>query len=132
MSRSQGAGSAPTPEAIATLEEGLTLRSQSQPIEAYAAFEQAIRFSPGYAEAYVAKAGLLFKQGRSIEAIAAYDQALSLNPHLAAAYLGKGQALARQGKRPESREFLKSARKTLQANGHPHQADIIQHLLPGL
>jgi tetratricopeptide (TPR) repeat protein len=128
-SQSQGT---PLSEANAALEQGLVFRSQGNVIEAYSSFEQAIRRSPNYAEAYVAKAGLLFKQGRSIEAIAAYDQALNLNPNLVAAYLGKGQALARQGKRNEAREFLKSAESTFQSKGDTQQANIIRHLLPQL
>lgn len=119
-------------EANAALEQGFVLRSQGEAVNAYAAFEQAIRLSPNYAEAYVAKAGLLFKQGRSIEAIAAYDQALNLNPNLVAAYLGKGQALARQGKRNEARELLRSAESTFQSKGDIQQAKIIRHLLPQL
>jgi tetratricopeptide (TPR) repeat protein len=129
LSQSQGT---PQPEANTALEQGFVFRSQGDAVNAYTAFEQAIRLSPSYAEAYVAKAGLLFKQGRSIEAIAAYDQALNLNPNLVAAYLGKGQALARQGKRNEARELLKSAESTFQSKGSTQEAKIIRHLLPQL
>ncbi|KAM3094787.1 tetratricopeptide repeat protein [Phormidesmis sp. 146-12] len=132
VSSSQSQGAPPKPQASAALEQGFVSRSQGDAVNAYAAFEQAIRLSPNYAEAYVAKAGLLFKQGRSIEAIAAYDQALNLNPNLVAAYLGKGQALARQGKRNEARELLRSAEGTFQSKGDTQQAKIIRHLLPKL
>lgn len=124
--------SSPSLEAIAFLEQGLALRAQGKAPAAHAAIEQALRLAPSYAEAYTAKAALLFEQGRSIEAIASYEQALNLNPNLVAAYLGKGQALARQGKRNAAREFLKSAQKSFRDQGDSAQADVIAHLLPGL
>jgi tetratricopeptide (TPR) repeat protein len=129
-SRSQN--SPPKPEAVAAVELGINLRSQDRTTEAYTEFEHAIRLSPNYPEAYIAKAALLFKQGRSIEAIATYDQALSLDKNSVTAVLGKGQALARQGKREEAKIFLKSAQKTFQENGDSEKASLIQHLLPGL
>lgn len=132
MQAASSQSQSPLSEASVALEQGFVFRSQGDAINAYSAFEQAIGLSPTYAEAYVAKAGLLFKQGRSIEAIAAYDQSLSLNSNLVAAYLGKGQALARQGKRNEAREFLKSAESIFQSRGNTQQAEIIRHLLPQL
>jgi Tfp pilus assembly protein PilF len=129
-SRSQN--SPPKPEAVAAVELGINLRSQGKTTEAYTEFEHAIRLSPNYPEAYIAKAALLFRQGRSIEAIATYDQALSLDQNSVAAILGKGQALARQGKRDEAKTFLRSAQKTLQEKGDPEKATLIKHLLPGL
>ncbi len=122
----------PKIDAVASLDVGLNLRSQGKTTEAYAEFEQAIRLSPNYTDAYIAKAALLYKQGRSIEAIATYDQALSLDQNSVAAILGKGQALARQGKRNEAKMFLQSAQKTFQEKGDSSKATLIQHLLPGL
>lgn len=127
-----GSPEASTAEANALVEKGLDLRAQGRNKAAHAAFDQAIRIAPNYAEAYVARASLLYQQGLSPQAIETYDKAIRLNPNLVAAYLGKGQALARQGKRGEARQLLKQARRDFLAKGNRQQADVIQHLLPGL
>ena len=117
---------------VALLEAGFKLRSQGDNIAALEAFDQALQAAPNVADAYVAKAAVLYKQGRSIEAITLYDQAIRLDPKLVAAHLGKAQAMARQGKRSAARALLKSVQQNFDRDGEPQRAALIEHLLPGL
>ncbi len=61
-------------------------------------YQQALRFKPGYAEAYYNLGNVLEKQGKLEAAVKSYQQALKLNPDIAEAYNNLGNVLKRQGK----------------------------------
>ncbi|MEL6765172.1 MAG: tetratricopeptide repeat protein, partial [Cyanobacteria bacterium J06607_6] len=65
---------------------GTALRLQGQFSEAIAAYQQALRLNPNFAEAQNNLGNALKEQGKFSEAIAAYRQALQLNPSYVVAH----------------------------------------------
>src|SRR5260370_1268376 len=75
------------------LKEGIALYELKRYEEALAAYEQAIRLDPNFANAYNGKGIALYGLKRHEEALAAYEQAIRLDPNFANAYYNKGIAL---------------------------------------
>jgi tetratricopeptide (TPR) repeat protein len=72
------------------LEEGYVLFNKRQVEDALAAFDQACRLDPSFADAHEGRGTALFSLGRMGEALEAYERAIQLNPSYAAAFCGKG------------------------------------------
>ena len=89
-----------TPRPIPHL--GNALRDQGKLDEAVAAYRQAIRFKPDYAEAHSNLGNALKDQGKLDEAVAAYRQAIAIKPDQAEAHSNLGIALKDQGKLDEA------------------------------
>jgi hypothetical protein len=79
---------------------GVTLQDQGKPVEAIAAYRQAIRIKPDYAEAFKNLGDALREQKRLDEALASYEQALALAPSHAEALYNRGNVL-QELRRPE-------------------------------
>lgn len=73
--------------------------------------DDAIRFDPGYVEAFVARGMLKLRLDKWDEAIADYDAALALRPHSARAFYGRGMARLRKGDREAGERDLATARR---------------------
>jgi tetratricopeptide (TPR) repeat protein len=93
------------------LEEGNALWYLKRNEEALAAYEQAIRLDPNYANAYNGKGDALGDLKRNEEALAAYEQAIRLDPNYALAYNNKGLALQRLGKNKEAQQAFERAKQ---------------------
>jgi tetratricopeptide (TPR) repeat protein len=91
--------------------EGFALNNLKRYDEALAAYEQAIRINPNYADAYHNKGEALLKLKRYDEALAAYEQAIRLDPNYANAYHNKGLALDNLGKSAEAKQAHDKARQ---------------------
>jgi tetratricopeptide (TPR) repeat protein len=89
---------------------GVTLQDHGKPVEAIAAYRQAIRLKPDYAEAFKNQGDALKKLKRLDEALKSYDTALAFKPDYAEALINRGNAL-KELERPE--EALKSYDKAL-------------------
>ncbi|MDE0014091.1 MAG: tetratricopeptide repeat protein, partial [Candidatus Poribacteria bacterium] len=59
---------------------------------AIAAYSEAIKYKPDYAEAYVNRGGVYNEKGEFNKAIADLNKAIQLNPELAEAYVNRGNA----------------------------------------
>jgi tetratricopeptide (TPR) repeat protein len=80
---------------------------------ALAEFEEALRISPGYAEARCNYGATLFKlPGRQHEAIAQFEEALRANPGYAAAHNNLGTALGDEGRTAEAIQQYRDALRT--------------------
>jgi tetratricopeptide (TPR) repeat protein len=93
------------------LDKGNALRNLKRYEEALAAYEQAIRLDPNFADAYYNKGIALNELKRHEEALAAYEQAIHLNPNDAYAYNGKGIALRDLKRYKEADQAFEKARK---------------------
>ena len=111
---------------------GNALRSQGKLDEAVAAYREAIRLKPDFAEAHVRLGGLLCDEKRDYPAAEAeFREAIRLKPDLAVAYSDLGTALRKHGKldeaiaafretirlKPDSAEAHYKFGKALAANG---------------
>ena len=84
------------------------LNNQGKTVEAIAAFREAIRLKPDYAEAHSSLGLALGMQGKLVEAIAAYREAIRSKADYAEAHCNLGAALRSQGRYPEAlAEFRK-------------------------
>ena len=81
---------------------GNALKEQGKLDEAIAAYRQAIRVKPDFADAHSNLGLALQEQGKLDEAIAAYRQAIGIKPDLAEAHSNLGNALKEQGKLDEA------------------------------
>ena len=89
--------------AMITQELGHALASwQAQLDEACAAYREAIRLKPEFAEGHYGLGNALIRQGKLDEAIAAYREAIRLKPDYAEGHYGLGNALKGQGKLDEA------------------------------
>src|SRR6266480_3680774 len=70
--------------------------------EGLAAYEQAIRLDPTYAQAYTGKGDILYDLKRYEEALLTYEQAIALDPTSAEAYNGKAISLVFLGRNEEA------------------------------
>ncbi len=81
---------------------GLALRDEGKLDEAIAAYRQAIRIKPDYADAYSNLGAALLEQGKLDDAIAAFRQAIRIKPDYVQAFSNLGNALRNQGKPDEA------------------------------
>ena len=86
-----------SPEARAGLERGNAMRDQGRLDEAAAAYRDALRRDPGFAEAHNNLGSVLGRQGRNEEALAEISKALELAPNLPGAHNNMGILLALRG-----------------------------------
>ncbi|NEQ38648.1 MAG: tetratricopeptide repeat protein [Okeania sp. SIO3I5] len=78
--------------------KGLAYYKQGEYQQALAAYNQAIRLNPKFADAYYNRAIVYDDLGEYEKALADYNQAIQLNPKFANAYYGRGLAYYNQGK----------------------------------
>ena len=97
------------------LNEGVKLYSLGQYREALAAYEQALRLDPYFADAYFGKGNALYFLKRLEEALMAFEQAIHLNPRDAAFHNNKGSALYSLGR---YREALEAYNQALRLDSH--------------
>ena len=81
---------------------GKTLRDVGRVKEAIAAFQEAIRLKPDYAQAYSNLGSALEDNGQHDEAISACRQAILINPDFAEAYVNLGNSLEFKGRIDEA------------------------------
>ncbi len=81
---------------------GYLLIQQGKPEEAIAAYDEAIRLKPDYAEAYNNRGNANDKLGHREDAIADYNQAIQLKPNYAKAYYNRGAVKAKLGHREDA------------------------------
>jgi tetratricopeptide (TPR) repeat protein len=84
---------APKTEAAEWLKPGNLLRNRQRYSEALAAYNQALKVSGSYAEAWYGRCYALTNLQRPIEALSACDKALNLKPNYAEAWHRRGYAL---------------------------------------
>jgi serine/threonine protein kinase len=84
------------------LNEGLGLYSLKRYGEALAAYEQALRLDPRFADAYFGKGNALYFLGHYEESLMAFEQAIRLVPRNAAFHNNKGSALYALGRYREA------------------------------
>jgi tetratricopeptide (TPR) repeat protein len=90
------------PGSVASYERANGLRERGRFDEAAAAYREAIRIDPGFAEAYNNLGSVLGRQGRAEEAVVEIRKALEISPGLAAAHINLGIVLAMRGKTEEA------------------------------
>lgn len=95
---------APAPQAQAAFERGERALQQSQLDDAEAAYREALKVAPKYAEALNGLGSVLFKKGQREEAIAQFRAATEADPRFALAYFNLGFAARR------TRDFAAAAR----------------------
>lgn len=98
------AGQAPYPFNL-----GIVLQRQGRLEEAAAAYQQALRLSPHYAEALSNLGNVRLEQGRTQEAEASYRRALAASPQSAEALNNLGVALKEQGRLEEAADCYRQA-----------------------
>ncbi len=82
---------------------GYLLSQQGKPKDAIAAYDQAIRLKPDYAEAYSNRGSVKGDHlGRHEDAIADYNQAIYLKPDLAEAYNNRGLVQSELGRHEDA------------------------------
>jgi tetratricopeptide (TPR) repeat protein len=91
------------------VEKGNDLYKQGQYIDAFEAYEQALRLDPHYANAHYGKGNALYALGRYAEALAAYEQTLRLNPKDTDAHLKKSRVLCALERYPQALAALGDA-----------------------
>lgn len=96
-------------------EEGIQFYSRGQYREALAAFEQALRLDPHFADAYFGKGNAFYFMKRYEDALLAFEQAIRLDPHNAALHNNKGGALYMLG---HYREALADYEQALRLDPH--------------
>ena len=84
------------------LEKAKNLYQQGKLIDAVAAYEQALRLDPYYANAHYRKGNVLYALKQYPEALAAYEQVLQLDPSCNGAHLNKGNVLYALKQYPEA------------------------------
>ncbi|OPX78510.1 MAG: lipoprotein NlpI [Methanosaeta sp. PtaB.Bin039] len=99
---SQSAAQSDSILAMYWFDRGVALEDQGKHTEAAQAYDEAIRFDPGFALAWNNKGLALADLGRYSEAVLAYDEAIRLDPGFALAWNNKGVSLGMQGKYPEA------------------------------
>ncbi len=77
--------------------------------EARAAFEQAIRIDPQYAEAKNSLGTLDARSGRNADAVAVFKEAIDDSPQYAEPYLNWGLVLAGEGSMKAAKEMFEKA-----------------------
>jgi Flp pilus assembly protein TadD len=85
------------------------LGSQGKHAEAVAAFREALRLKPDYAEAHNNHGNALDLQGKHAEAVEAYREAIRLRPDYPEAHCNLGTALDSQGKHAEAAAAYREA-----------------------
>src|SRR5947209_4358891 len=78
------------------------LETQGKYKETISYYNQAIKYQPGYVEAYHHKGVVLGKLGKWQEGIVAYDSAIKYKPDYADAYYNKGVVYHKQNKYQEA------------------------------
>jgi tetratricopeptide (TPR) repeat protein len=88
---------------------GNWLRSEGRYDEGMAQLEEALRLSPGFADAHANLGNAYFQKGRIEDALAQYKAALKINPDFANAHYNFGIVLNQQGRWPEAIEHFQRA-----------------------
>jgi tetratricopeptide (TPR) repeat protein len=103
------------------------LGQKGQTDQAMVHYEQAIKLSPNYADAYYNRGNILFAAGRTEEAIADWEKTLQLQPNDADAYTCLGNAFLRQGAINEALTYYETASSL--APKDPHSRNNMAWLL---
>ncbi len=98
-----------TADAVAHINLGIALGNQGKLEEAIAAYREAIRLKPDYADAHNNLGIALGKQGKLEEAVAEFRTAIRLKPDYADAHATLGVALVAQGKVDDAIAELRAA-----------------------
>ncbi len=96
--------------------------------DAAAAFREALRLLPDFAEAHNNLGLVLAEQGKLDEAVAHYREALRIQPGYALAHHNLGKALLRQGNAREAEEHFREAVRLQpgHAQAHLHLGDLLR------
>jgi len=97
---------------------GVLMASSGRGQEAITHLAAAVRFSPGYVEAYQALADAQRRSGRVEQSMSNYAEALRINPLAGEARFGYGMALVRLGRDREARDWFAEATRL-----QPERAD---------
>jgi tetratricopeptide (TPR) repeat protein len=92
----------PQTQMLKCVELASTLRHQGKLDEALYQYQEAVRLTPGYADAHNSLGNILGMKGQDDEAISQYREAVRLNPDHALAQHNLGMALARKGQLDEA------------------------------
>jgi tetratricopeptide (TPR) repeat protein len=98
--------------------------------EAIAAFREAIRLQPGYADAYYSLGLIYTKQGQNDQALEVYRQALRLNPNLPSAYYGLWGLYKLKGHASEAQQAWQSYQALVPGAGPEPGAHFAQTEMP--
>jgi tetratricopeptide (TPR) repeat protein len=85
------------PDAVAAVEQGVSLMQQGNFKEAIGAFNKAIAIDATFVEAYIGKGDALRELKDYRNAMTAYTQALNINVNAVPAYIGRGEAAMEVG-----------------------------------
>jgi tetratricopeptide (TPR) repeat protein len=88
---------APSAAAKAAFQRGEKALEAGQLDEAALAYQEALKATPGYAEALNGLGSVLFRQGKRAEAMAKFQAAISADPGLKLAYFNLGYAARKNG-----------------------------------
>ncbi len=94
---------------IAHYHYGQSLRDAGRLDEAFRHYEIAIKYHPGYADAYVELGGVVHEQGQFEKALTYFESALKIKPHLFGALANMGLALSKMGRYDEAAVYLDRA-----------------------
>src|SRR6478672_7259163 len=81
---------------------GIVFHNHCKLDEAVAAYRQAIRIKPDYAEVHLNLGNALKERGSLDDAVAAYRQAIAIKPNYAEVHLNLGNALKERGSRDDA------------------------------
>ncbi|GET42607.1 tetratricopeptide repeat protein [Microseira wollei] len=112
--------------AIDFFNQGKQLSYLEQHQEAIAAYDQALKINPKYADAWNERGLALYSSQRSEEALAAFDKALEIDPNHYYAWSGRGIALKKLNRNQAATIAFEKALKTtdelLKKNNNNSQA----------
>ena len=77
---------------------GIVLAEMGKKNEALAAYDEAIKIDPNYAEVHCGRGDALAYLGRNQEALAAYNKAIKINPNFAIAHNNRGVLFRKLGR----------------------------------